>query len=452
MDWDAIILDMSQSLTPFLVANASIVASAVPYDHEFSCKINLRTSSNCLRTNRCCIPRPRVRHDSWSRAWLDAYIERDTSLPSVFPPVNNGIFFVQRTQDAKNVLSRMMSVDTATKCDGCTFVKLLRHSNTAFFSETSFSTYWLYNQTKPFVRHFAGASHKNKLILNAHEALSQQQLRIGTRFIFLGDMYRGLYRDVHDGGVIKYCAQEYLLKTPSTREPTRIPRVVYQTHHRRPPTWVVQELRQYATPAKFSYAFFNDSEAALFLRQNYHKEVEARFWRLSGPHRADLFRYCILYAKGGYYFDVKTKFRRDLSTIFKKGVHWYTSLSIVPQTIYQGILVTSPFNPILKRVIDFCLQIDMNVLNSGTIAGYTSFTTKLYHEIVKMYGVPNAGHMQLRKSSGVPRMNEWALFLFDEKCTRHSIHKDRYGLDCSILDDRGKRMFTTRHYDFPWKI
>jgi len=87
--------------------------------------------------------------------------------------------------------------------------------------------------------------------------------------------------------------------TAATTSPTEIPRVIYQTYHH--PRWVppkvAANLAQYAKG--YRRLVWDDDACLAFLREHYHPAVVNTFLDLArGAHKADLFRYAVLYVKG----------------------------------------------------------------------------------------------------------------------------------------------------------
>lgn len=439
LDWDAIFVNHAISIQSFL-QNTSFVLSATPVNFMFG--VSPGTNINvfdCLLKNKCCIPQPYERNEYWSRYMIDHYVKQKD-----FPPVNNGVFIVEKNHESNRVLEQMMSLKINSSCDGCIFIQLVQRVSVAFYSEASFSTFWTLNDPNPFVRHWGGTGKNRQEFIDQWKNVPDSTLvdKI-TRTMdpitksFTLKHIQSFHKNGNIENGIRYCSKEYAVREFERHD--FIPKVIYQTYFKQPPQRIINEL--HAHSAGFNYRFFDNEEASEFLTTHFLPEVVARFWKLGGAHRADLFRYCILYVYGGYYFDVKTKFRRNIAMVFNKDAKWYSTLSIVPNTIYQGILATPPMNPILRKAIAYCVEADIEHVQKN----YQLFTAKLYEYIVESY----SPHQSL--SAGRYVNNEWSLYLFKEKCVTNSLLKDRYGLDCSIMDHKKRRVFTTRHYDFPWK-
>jgi mannosyltransferase OCH1-like enzyme len=57
---------------------------------------------------------------------------------------------------------------------------------------------------------------------------------------------------------------------------------------------------------EFEYHFYDDNQCREYIKDNFNKDVLHAFDKLiPGAFKADLWRYCILYKKGGIYLDIK---------------------------------------------------------------------------------------------------------------------------------------------------
>ena len=120
----------------------------------------------------------------------------------------------------------------------------------------------------------------------------------------------------------------------------------------------------------FNIRFFDDTDCDNYLRTYFEPSVIQRYYLLnSGAHRADLWRYCVLWREGGLYMDIKTHLIRPLEDILPID-HNATVLSLINNTIYQGILyVPRPGNIVLRECIAHILstkqlQIDVGFMSN----------------------------------------------------------------------------------------
>lgn len=121
---------------------------------------------------------------------------------------------------------------------------------------------------------------------------------------------------------------------------------------------------------EFTFHLYDDEECGRFIEEHFHPLVLWAYQSLKpGAYKADLWRYCILFVKGGIYMDIKYRpingFRfvqltkrnhyvRDFSFIKKKSI---------PEKnggIYNALIVSTPHNPIFQKCIQ---QIIIHVKN-----------------------------------------------------------------------------------------
>jgi mannosyltransferase OCH1-like enzyme len=226
-----------------------------------------------------------------------------------------------------------------------------------------------------------------------------------------------------------------------------IPKKIFQTYKntKNIPKIVFDNIKKYAN--SYEYNFYNDQDCEDFLKKYFIPDVFKKFKTLKkGAHKADLFRYCVLYLYGGIYIDIKTELLKPIDYIFKDH-NFYTVISKNPKSIYQGILATYPFNDILKRSINFIINSDNKKINEN----YTIFIDFLYRDLQK-----NTINKKLNQGSNILNNND-ILYLFKEKCCSYDCinkPKDRYGMYCIIndKDKYGKDEFIikTRYESFPW--
>ena len=129
-----------------------------------------------------------------------------------------------------------------------------------------------------------------------------------------------------------------------------VPKVIWLTHGpgQDVPKHVWENLRQYAH--RFEVRRQDDSACLHHLQILFEPIVSHVFESLKGPHRADLWRYAMLYLFGGVYLDIDMKLTVPLQQVFTAHNAWYTVLqpqfcptvgckeglnNSLPSTIYQ---------------------------------------------------------------------------------------------------------------------
>lgn len=227
----------------------------------------------------------------------------------------------------------------------------------------------------------------------------------------------------------------------------KIPRNLFQTYKSKEkiPSIVFENILKFAP--EYKYYFFNDYQCRDFLFHHFIPEVLYKFDELKGAHKADLFRYCILYIFGGVYLDIKTILIKPLKNIFEHDIEsnsFYSVLSINDGSIYQGILAVKPLSEIMLHSINFIL----NTSYKETVKKYIIFTDFLYSDLKTM-----CENNLLKQGKNIFK-NKEKFYLFREKCCNSTTcplkKKDRYGLSCNIVDSENNLIFKTRFADFPW--
>jgi hypothetical protein len=103
---------------------------------------------------------------------------------------------------------------------------------------------------------------------------------------------------------------------------SKIPNVIYQTFPRKNLPAELEENVAYIKELNpnFEHVLFDDDDIVWFIREEYGPDVLAYYERINpkyGAARADLFRYLLIYKKGGVYLDIKSRMSQPLSRIIK---------------------------------------------------------------------------------------------------------------------------------------
>jgi len=219
-----------------------------------------------------------------------------------------------------------------------------------------------------------------------------------------------------------------------------IPKVVYMTYYnlRLIPEYVKDNIKKYCSG--YEVKIYDDDMCLDFLRKYYGEDAVNIFNNMkSGAHKADFWRYCILYLFGGYYFDIKTDFQMHIDKIFdvKQAKSWYTSIDSSEKRIYNGIIATPPQNPILLEAIHHI---------------YNNPEPLYYHFYIKtLYTMLSNNCNDTLTIGNNQQKNGWNCMLFQEECEECKTTCDRYGLNCLIKSADNTILFNTRYSDFPWK-
>lgn len=163
----------------------------------------------------------------------------------------------------------------------------------------------------------------------------------------------------------------------------KIPKKIFQTHK----SWdyintkpsILECINSWKRYTDFEYYFYNDSDADTFIKNNFNNNIYKAYRSLSLPvMKADLWRYCVIYAYGGIYADTDTKCLVDPNCLLQDSL-----LVCVPESdtrkLCQWIFAAPPKSPIIKKIIDMCVtkilnNISINIDTVLEITGPVIFT------------------------------------------------------------------------------
>ena len=112
-----------------------------------------------------------------------------------------------------------------------------------------------------------------------------------------------------------------------------IPYVIHQTYNGYVPPKVKENIAKYAP--QYTRRFYRDVDCIAFLNQHLPKYTATFLLLEEGAHKADLFRYAVLYVEGGVYLDIKTHLLMPLEEVVDHTqMQVTTGLSIMNGTTY----------------------------------------------------------------------------------------------------------------------
>ena len=127
---------------------------------------------------------------------------------------------------------------------------------------------------------------------------------------------------------------------------------------------------------EFDYSFNTDDDCRRFIAEHFDAEVARAFDCLRpGAYNSDLWRYCILYRKGGVYIDIKCSPKMPLIQFIDR----YEPPLFVRDSpkgmsypcVWNGFMISAAGNPIFKACID---EIVKNVKEKSYAEGGLSIT------------------------------------------------------------------------------
>ena len=239
-------------------------------------------------------------------------------------------------------------------------------------------------------------------------------------------------------------AKNVLKLVKNTANEANIPKIIHQTYHSMPPQKVFDNIRKYAP--QYKHIVYNDKDSLSFLQTHFVSDVASCFEDLvEGAHKADLFRYAVLYVEGGVYLDIKTELVMDISNLFPDN-HITTVKSTKFQEIYQGVIAAPPRQSIFLDLIHA-------IVKSSRHPVYNRFCLDFY-TYIKM------DCLNLKSNTNVHVGKMFRYKLFEEQCSATDASQchdgfDRYGFCCNIVDSFSKKIIIkTRYSDYPsgWKL
>lgn len=141
-----------------------------------------------------------------------------------------------------------------------------------------------------------------------------------------------------------------------------IPTNIFQTWHSKilPPLMARSIFTIKKLNPRFNYFLFDDNDCRKFIKTYFKSDVLDAYDRLiPGAYKADLWRYCVLFIKGGIYLDIKYTPLNGFKFInLTERQHLVYDINGVD--IYNALMVCLPGNKLLKNAID---AIVLNVKN-----------------------------------------------------------------------------------------
>ena len=115
----------------------------------------------------------------------------------------------------------------------------------------------------------------------------------------------------------------------------------------------------------FDIKLYDNDDCINFLESNYGATHVETFLKIRhGAHKADFFRYCILYKKGGYYLDTDNFLTKKGAAYVQSLAEEYVFLSMVrdsfpkhnPGVMAQSFIAAAPNSPILDELISHMIK------------------------------------------------------------------------------------------------
>lgn len=138
-----------------------------------------------------------------------------------------------------------------------------------------------------------------------------------------------------------------------------IPKVIHQTFKTAAlpfiTRWHINNFRR--KNPDYSYEFYDDERIESFFKAEFEPQVFNCYKKLNiGAAKADMFRYAILYKKGGIYLDIDSGINDKLNTFIKPEDHAIITREGHPSMYAQWALIYTAGHPFLKRTLDKVIE------------------------------------------------------------------------------------------------
>ena len=185
-----------------------------------------------------------------------------------------------------------------------------------------------------------------------------------------------------------------------------IPKIIYQTWKTKEPNTSIDKLRNtwINKNPEFDYEYYDDNDIKMFIREHFDDRVNTCYDKiLNGSLKADFFRYCVLFIKGGLYIDIDISCEKTLTTIFNfDDTHLITTTDNCRNNkndrIYQAFLGGEPQSALFMNAINHictCIESRKHQSNIFELSGPTIFS-----KLLKQY-----------MNEGITKENEKCTFL-----------------------------------------
>lgn len=175
--------------------------------------------------------------------------------------------------------------------------------------------------------------------------------------------------------IFEYKAPSYTtqVRVKSMTTKKLIPRIVHQTWfepitRKRYPNF--SRLVESWNQTGWEYSFYDDDDASRFISDHFPPEVKEAYDTLNpGAFKADLFRYCLLFIKGGVYADVDVMAESLLDSVIDDDSSFISPVDNVGEItghqhcLWNGLIASSPGHPFLAAAIETVVN---NVRNRFT--------------------------------------------------------------------------------------
>jgi mannosyltransferase OCH1-like enzyme len=192
-----------------------------------------------------------------------------------------------------------------------------------------------------------------------------------------------------------------------------IPKIIHQTFKTSKlpfiTRWHINNFRK--KNPEYKYEFYDDARVESFFLAEYDQHVFESYKKINiGAVKADMFRYAVLYKKGGVYVDIDSSINDKLDSFIKPDDKAIITLEGHPEFYAQWALIYDAGHPFLKRTMEKILEnISLNKYpNDGHKMTGPSVYTEAINECLaedptipyRLLGTDYNGHLKVKYPLG----------------------------------------------------
>ncbi len=173
-----------------------------------------------------------------------------------------------------------------------------------------------------------------------------------------------------------------------------IPKQIFQTFKTDKLPWITRLHRYFFLKKNkdYAYYFYDDHAIEKFILEEFPDDLYPLYSKVNiGAMKADIFRYAILYKKGGIYLDIDSKIRKNLDQLITKDDVAILSLESSKLFYIQWALIFESGHPFLKKTLQLIIENLKNKPQTGDIhqlTGPTVFTSAIQQVLKENPSIP----------------------------------------------------------------
>ena len=192
-----------------------------------------------------------------------------------------------------------------------------------------------------------------------------------------------------------------------------IPKIIHQTFKTAKlpliTRWHINNFRK-KNPG-YAYEFYDDERVESFFNEEFDAAVVHAYKKLNiGAAKADMFRYAVLYKKGGIYLDIDSSINSRLDSFIEPGDKAIITHEGHPSLFAQWALIYEAGHPFLKRTLEKIVDnISSNKFPNDVhrMTGPTVYTESIKECLAedptiayRLLGTDYNGHLKVKYSLG----------------------------------------------------